>query len=197
MKKILIVLLISSMILITACSPDEALNDTNSPNDSSSKTPADTPGDADNNDNQINMQNYTLTVPDNYELLQGGHDGVIYKNAILKPKDSAAYEIELDFGVFFINSAQERKNMIAYEFGATALDISTEEYIQEGFAHTYTFEHDKRGLVQAIELITGTDPIYYMRGFIDILDNQGLNDPTKVLSDFMAKNITMVEIKAD
>ncbi len=198
MKKLLIILLILSMIFITACSPNETQSDANKPNDSVSESPVATSNAGnDSDDNQVNMQNYTLIVPSNYELLQGGHGGVKYNNAILKQKDSLAYEIELEFGIFFINSVDSRKGIIANEFGATALDISTEEFIQEGVAYTYTFEHETRGHVQAIELVTGTNPIYYMRGFIDVKDSQGLNDPTKILSSFMAENITMNEIKAD
>lgn len=194
LKKLLITLLIISLVLITACSPDEAENDIDTPPDSSSEPS--TTSDADEV-NTINMQSYTLTVPSNYELLKGGHDGVKYNNAILKPKDSSAYEIELDFGIFFINSVDIRKETIRIEYGATTFDVSTEEYVQNGVAYTYTFTHDTRGTVQAIELVTGDNPVYYMRGYIDVEDDQGVNDPVDVLSSFIAKNIVMKEIKAD
>ncbi len=197
MKKLLIILLFLSIIATTSCSKTKPESEVNKEDSSANKSDSDNKNEPAEADLEINMQNYTLTVPSNYELLKGGHDGIKYNNAILKSKNSIAYELEFDFGIFFINSVESRKGMIAYEYGAKTLDISTEDYIQKGVAYTYTFEHDTKGTVQAIELVTGTNPIYYMRGYIDVKDDQAVNDPVNLLSSFMAKNIIMNEITAD
>jgi hypothetical protein len=205
MKKPLIILLMLTLVFMVACSNDQAAE--NNQGNSDAKTPSETPSapvddptdpeEPTDDTKEINMQNYTLTVPSNYELLKGGHDGIRYHNAVLKPKGSVAYEIELEYGIFFINNIEERKTTIMLEYGASAMDVSTDEFKQSGTAYSYTFDHSSRGTVLAIELVTGTNPIYYMRGFIDVFDDQGLSDPQLVLRNFIASNITMVEIKAD